>query len=77
MINKRIETALNKQIVEEFLSGYLYLSMSAYFAHKNLSGFAHWTYVQYQEENSHAKKFFDYINAQGGCVTLEEINITK
>ena len=77
MISKKIETALNRQIVQELSSAYLYLSMSAYFKYENLSGFAHWTQLQYQEENDHSMRFFDYINDQNGRVILEKISTPK
>ena len=77
MISKKIETALNRQIVQELSSAYLYLSMAAYFKHENLSGFAHWAKLQYQEENEHSMRFFDYINDQSGRVTLEKISTPK
>lgn len=77
MLNKRIEEELNKQINAEFLSAYLYLSMSAYFEDKNLPGFANWMKVQYQEESTHAMKIFDYVNERGGKVLLKPIEGVK
>jgi ferritin len=74
MLPKKIETAMNKQINHEFYSAYLYLSMSAYFQELNLEGFAHWTRVQAQEEQSHALKFFDHILERGGAPRLETID---
>jgi len=71
--NKEVELVLNKQINAEFWSAYMYLSMSAYFQAKGLKGFANWMRVQYQEEITHAVKFFDYILARGGKVELEAI----
>ncbi len=77
MLNKKVEEAMNKQINAELWSAYLYLSMSAYFEAQNLSGFANWMRVQYQEELSHAMKFFDYINERGGRVNLRPITEVK
>ena len=73
MLSKKMEDELNKQINAEFWSAYLYLSMSAYFEEKNLSGFANWMKIQYQEESSHALKLFNYVNERGGRVTLQPI----
>lgn len=70
MLNKRIEKALNEQIQAEFFSAYLYLSISAYFETLNLSGFAHWTRLQFDEEQGHAMKLFDYICERSGQATL-------
>ncbi|PKP05156.1 MAG: ferritin [Bacteroidetes bacterium HGW-Bacteroidetes-6] len=72
-MNKRMEDALNGQINAEMYSSYLYLSMSAYFADKNLNGFANWMRVQAQEELAHAMKFFDFVNERGGRVELKAI----
>lgn len=73
MLNKRMEEALNSQIQAEFFSAYLYLSISAYFETLNLVGFAHWTRMQYVEEQGHALKFFDYVHERGGHAALLEI----
>ena len=73
MLNKKVEEAMNKQINAEIWSAYLYLSMSAYFESQSLPGFANWMKVQWQEEISHAMKFFDYINERGGRVDLMPI----
>jgi ferritin len=73
MLTKRMEEALNRQINEEMYSAYLYLSMSAYFASINLSGFSHWLYVQYHEELEHAEKIYKYIIERGGRVKLSAI----
>lgn len=73
MINKEIEKKLNKQINLEFWSSQLYLSMSAYFSSKGLQGFAHWMFIQYQEEVTHAMKFFNYLIERGGRVNLMPI----
>lgn len=72
-LSKRMEEALNKQINAEAFSGYLYMSMSAYFAAKNLMGFASWMKVQAQEETFHANKFYNYIIERGGRVNLTAI----
>ncbi len=74
MLNKKIEEAINKQINAELWSGYLYLSMAAYFEDENLPGFANWMKIQYEEEVSHAMKFFDYVNERGGRVILQPID---
>lgn len=71
MISKPVLDAMNKQIMHEMQSAYLYLSMSAYFEAENLPGFAKWMRVQFQEEQEHALKFYDYILERGGKVLLE------
>lgn len=73
MLKERIEKELNKQHNAEMFSAYLYLSMSAFLASKNLSGFANWMQIQFQEEQAHAMKLYNYILDRGGRVTLEAI----
>ena len=77
MISKTMEDALNKQVNREYYSAYLYLGMSAYFESVNMKGFAKWMRVQSNEEQAHAMKFFDYIIARGGKVTLGDIEAAK
>ncbi|PID57190.1 ferritin [candidate division KSB3 bacterium] len=73
MLSKRMEEALNKQVTAEFYSSYLYLSMSADFAAKNLEGFASWMQMQAQEEWDHGMKIYNYILEKGGTIKLEAI----
>lgn len=73
MISDKLEKKINEQIVKEFYSAYLYLSIEAYYTSLNLSGFANWFRVQAQEERDHAMMFFDYLNKVGGKVTLGTI----
>jgi ferritin len=73
MLDKEMETAINKQMNAELYSSYLYLSMASYFESIDLSGFATWMIVQAQEELSHAMKFYDYLVTRGARVTLTEI----
>ena len=74
MINNSVQTALNNQIKHEMYSSYLYLSMAAHFDAANLPGFAHWMKVQSREEYGHAMKFYEYVLAQSGKVTLQAID---
>ncbi|MGD9931530.1 MAG: ferritin [Mangrovibacterium sp.] len=73
MLKDTVLKALNDQINAEIHSAYLYLSMSAWFEAKGLGGFANWMKVQYQEELTHAMKFFDYVHERSGRVILEPI----
>jgi ferritin len=73
MINKKMQDAINEQINWELYSSYLYLSMSAYFESVNLKGFSNWMRVQAMEEQTHAKRFYDFLPARGGRVILSEI----
>ncbi len=73
MLSKKMEVALNAQINAELWSAYLYLSMSAYFAADGKPGFANWFKIQFQEEQDHAMKLFDYVNERSGRVELKPI----
>jgi ferritin len=77
MISKTMEDALNKQVNREYYSAYLYLAMSAYFESANMKGFAKWMRIQAKEEQVHGDKFFDYLIARGGKVTLGAIEAPK
>ncbi len=73
MIGKKMQDALNEQVNAEFYSAYLYLSMAAYFESTSLPGFVTWMRAQTQEELLHAMKIYDYVNEQGGRITLKPI----
>lgn len=77
MIKQRLADVINAQINAEFYSAYLYLSMSAYFQNKGLPGFANWMRVQFEEEQFHALRFYDYVNERGGRVLLTTFETPK
>lgn len=77
MLTKKVQAALNDQIGYEFYSAYLYLAMSAHFETLNLKGFATWMRTKFTEEQVHALKFFDYVNARGGKVELPALGQPK
>jgi ferritin len=70
MIEQRMQSAMNEQIMHEVGSAYLYLAMAADFHAKSLDGMAQWMKVQAQEELVHAMRFFDHINDRAGRVEL-------
>ncbi len=73
VIDAKMEQALNGQILAEFESAYLYLSMSTWFEANDLPGCAHWMRKQAGEEQEHAMKLYKYIAERGGRVTLGAI----
>ena len=73
MVSENMEKALNAQLNAEVYSGYLYLSMAAYFEDEDLAGFANWMRVQAEEELEHGMKFYDYLIRRGASVTLTAI----
>ena len=74
MLNRKMETALNKQINAELYSGYMYLAMSSYFETINLPGFAAWLKAQAGEELAHAMKLYGHVVERGGTVALAAID---
>jgi len=74
MITQKMETALNRQINEEFYSAYLYLAMSAYCNKINMPGAEHWFRMQYDEEVIHTTKMFDYVMQHGGNAHLLQVD---
>jgi ferritin len=73
-MNQVVIDAINRQIQKEMYSSNLYLSMSAYYASKNLSGFAKWMELQAAEEMTHAMKFFHFLLQRGGKPEISAIS---
>jgi len=73
-MSKKMLQEMNDQIQREMESAYIYLSMAAYFDGMNLPGFAKWMKIQFQEEQAHAMKFYEFIIDRGGKVSLQPIN---
>ena len=73
MFNKRIQDAINDQIQRELESAQIYLSMAAYFDSVDLPGFAQWMKMQFQEEQAHAFRFYDFVFDRGGQVILQAL----
>ena len=74
MINEKMQDAINEQIKWELYSSYLYLAMAAYFDSINLKGSSGWMRVQAMEEQTHAKRFYDFLISRGGRVILSAID---
>ena len=74
MITKTMQSAINKQINAELWSAYLYLSMSMDAEAKALDGIANWFFVQWLEEQDHARILQNYMNASGAKVLLLPID---
>jgi len=73
MLSDKLLTALNDQIIAEYHSAYIYLSMSSYLHSINLDGCAHWMRLQAQEELMHGMKIYDYVLERSGRVLLKEV----
>ncbi len=70
MISDDIVDALLDQLNHEFQSANLYLAMSAYCSHVDFNGAAAWLRTQYEEEQLHALKIYDYLIDQDVHVVL-------
>ena len=73
MISAKLHTAINDQINAELWSAYLYLSMSMDAEAKGYKGVANWFYVQWLEEQDHARILMNYLNSRDAKVTLKPI----
>ena len=74
MITQNMQTAINEQINAELWSAYLYLSMSLDAGAKALKGVSNWFFVQWLEEQDHARIFQKYLEDQGARVELKPID---
>ena len=74
MLSKNLHDAINAQINAELWSAYLYLAMSMDAEAKGLKGVANWFYVQYLEEQDHARIFMNYLNSRDAKVVLLPID---
>ena len=74
MISKKLHDAINAQINAELWSAYLYLAMSMDAETKGYKGVANSCYVQFKEEQEHARIFMNYLNSVDAKVTLLPID---
>ncbi len=66
MLSKKIEKALNNQIVLEGTSSNYYLAMASWAESEGLSGAAEFLYAHSDEERIHMVKLMRFINDRGG-----------
>jgi ferritin len=74
MLTKKVEAAMNDQLQKELQSAYVYLGMSAYCEEQSLPGFAAWLRRQFQEEQEHAFRFYNFIVDRGSRVQLKQLD---
>lgn len=72
-ISKKMQDAINVQMKNEYDNAFLYLSIASWFEQKSLKGFAHWNFVQYQEEQEHALKFYNYLLERQGEAIVDAV----
>ena len=73
MLSQKLQDAINAQINAELWSAYLYLAMSMDAEAKGYKGVANWFFVQFQEEQDHARIFMNYLNSRDVKVELKPI----
>lgn len=74
MLDKKVASLLNEQIMKELYSAYLYLDMANFYGDAGLSGFENWFTIQAQEERDHALLFRSYLMNNGEKVKLLPID---
>lgn len=74
MLSQKLHKAINDQINAEMWSAYLYLAMSLDAESKGYKGVANWFYIQFREEQDHARIFMNYLNSQDAKVALLPID---
>lgn len=72
-ISKKMQDAINVQMKNEYDNAFLYLSIASWFEQKSLKGFAHWNFIQYQEEQEHALKFYNYLLERQGEAIVDAV----
>ncbi|MEZ5071653.1 MAG: ferritin [Bacteroidales bacterium] len=70
MLTKKVEEALNAQIIKEDYSSQLYLAMASWAETNGLGGVADWLYAQAEEERMHMLKFVRYVNEMDGVAVI-------
>lgn len=77
MLSTKLHAAINDQINAELWSAYLYLSMSLDAEAKGWKGVANWFYVQWLEEQDHARILMNYLNSRDAKVELKPIEAVQ
>lgn len=74
MLNKKIEAALNKQVMLEGESSQYYLAMASWAENNGYNGVANFFYVHADEERMHMLKLIKYINERGGKAVISGLS---
>ena len=70
MLSTKLHEAINAQINGEFWSAYLYLSMSMKSEAMGYKGLANWFFIQFKEEQDHARILMNYLFSRDAEVKL-------
>lgn len=77
MLSKKIEKALNAQILVEAMSSQAYLAMASWAETEGLMGTASFLYLHSDEERGHMLKLIRYVNDRGGKAVIPQLNQPK
>lgn len=73
MVSKKVETALNQQVLLEAESSQFYLAMASWAENQGFVGTCEFLYRQSDEERLHMLKLVRYINERGGKAIIPAI----
>lgn len=74
MLTKKIEAALNAQVLVEAESSQFYLAMASWAENQGLNGTAAFLYTHSDEERTHMLKLVRFINERGGKAQIPAIS---
>ncbi|GHU11632.1 ferritin [Alphaproteobacteria bacterium] len=77
IFGKRVHDTLNKQIAEELVCSYTFLSMSNIFADMGLGGCSKWAAVQVKEHLERAMRIYNHMRSRNGKVKFLQIQPPK
>lgn len=75
MIKKKVEEAINLQIMKEEHSSRIYMAMASWCEAKGYPGAAAFLFKQSDEERMHMLKFVKFLNDRGGYAVLSALEI--
>ena len=75
MLNKKVEEALNSQLVIEAYSSHYYLSIASWAETNGLNGTSEFFYEQSDEERMHMLRLVKFINERGGKALIPQIEL--
>lgn len=73
MLDKKIEEALNRQVMLEAESSQYYLAMASWAENNGYNGVANFFYIHSDEERMHMLKLVKYINERGGKAEISAL----
>ena len=74
MVSKKVESALNHQILMEAESSQFYLAMASWAENQGLGGTSEFLYRSSDEERQHMLKLIRYVNERGGTAIIPALS---